>query len=241
LDRHLIALRALEWLTPDGAVAIANTGSVWADDEPWQAVAVEVIRRWTGVGGRPASVNAGEPRQPHEACLADAGFARVEEHHFEVDHVRSLDSFIGYLYSTSVVAAVVRAGAAAGSMRSCAPPCWRTTRPAGTGRRYGSPPSSPPAEYNDSTHLGAKRSWRRGRPCRSTASRSTARSSSTDTPSKRSSSCPTRSRSETNPEPAGVSLGAAAGSRSDHDLFSVGHWQRRSSGTPHPLTTIHQA
>jgi len=114
LDRHLIAARALDWLTPGGCLAIPNTDSVWAGDELWQAVAVEVIRRWTGAGGRSCSANADEPRQPHEACLADSGFVRVEEHRFEIEHVWTLDSFVGYLYSTSIVAAVVRAGAAAG-------------------------------------------------------------------------------------------------------------------------------
>jgi SAM-dependent methyltransferase len=160
LDRRLIAARALEWLAPGGCLAVANTDSVWARNEPWQPVAVEVIRRWTrtagplrpgaavgrpspagnsdrsvlggnsdrstpgghrdrpapgGPGGRSGGAGGagGEPRQSHEACLAEAGFARVEEHRFEVGHVWSLDSFIGYLYSTSVVAPVVRAGAAA--------------------------------------------------------------------------------------------------------------------------------
>lgn len=72
-----------------------------------------MIRRWTGGSGRSASASTDKPRQPHTACLADAGFGTIEEHRFEVGHVWNLGSFIGYLYSTSIVAAIVRTGAAA--------------------------------------------------------------------------------------------------------------------------------
>jgi SAM-dependent methyltransferase len=113
LDRPLVAARMLDWLIAGGAAAIVNTGSVWAGSEAWQAVAVEVIRRWTGGSAQPASANPDKPRRSHEACLTDAGFGNVEEHRFEVEHVWNVDSFIGYLYSTSIVAAIARAGTAA--------------------------------------------------------------------------------------------------------------------------------
>jgi SAM-dependent methyltransferase len=104
MDRRVIAARARDWLIPGGCLAIPNTHSVWAGDEPWQAVAVEVIRRWTDPGA------AGPGRRPHIGFLADVGFLRIEEHHFQAPHVWTLDDFVGYLYSTSVVAAIVRAG-----------------------------------------------------------------------------------------------------------------------------------
>jgi hypothetical protein len=64
LDRGPIAARTPNWLAPGGALAIPNTGSVWAGNEPWQAIAVEVIHGWTDAADRPSTpTNAGRRRR----------------------------------------------------------------------------------------------------------------------------------------------------------------------------------
>ncbi|WP_162907318.1 class I SAM-dependent methyltransferase [Allorhizocola rhizosphaerae] len=96
LDRALVAARARTWLKPGGAIAVVNTDSVWRGTEPWQRTAVEIVAKW-----RPQVAPA--KRASHEKVLRSAGFADVEERLFHVPHVWSVDGFIGYLYSTSVV------------------------------------------------------------------------------------------------------------------------------------------
>ncbi|MBC7299476.1 class I SAM-dependent methyltransferase [Nocardia salmonicida] len=107
LDRGLIAERAGQWLDPGGCLAIVGSSTPWSGTEPWQAIAVDVVARWSGEPGRPASTSPAavdssvSPRRTHEEILREAGFLDVTEDQFPTPHVWTVDEFLGFLWSTS--------------------------------------------------------------------------------------------------------------------------------------------
>jgi hypothetical protein len=116
LDRRLIARRAPAWLARNGFLAVLGSSSLWSGTAEWQGIASEVVARFTSHPG-PARVAARDgvsaaPRRTHEAVLQEAGFLDVREYQFPTPHVWTLDSFLGYLRSTSVGSTAVRAGVA---------------------------------------------------------------------------------------------------------------------------------
>jgi SAM-dependent methyltransferase len=126
LDRALVAGRTLDWLVPGGHLALLNTTSVWRGTEEWQRVAVEVIAAWTAAPAERAPARRPPRRQPaptagrvpaHAEVIRDAGFEQVEEYSFPTRYTWSLDSFVGYLYSTAVVSPAVLGERAAGFER----------------------------------------------------------------------------------------------------------------------------
>lgn len=74
--------------------------------------AVDVVARWSGEPGRPASVSpatadSGAPsRRTHEEILREAGFLDVTECRFPTSHAWAVDEFIGFLWSTSYTAPI---------------------------------------------------------------------------------------------------------------------------------------
>jgi SAM-dependent methyltransferase len=101
MDRELIGNRALEWLEPGRCMAVVGSNSPWTGEAEWQALAVDVIRRWLGEERRAGAGTFRKPSRPHEEILRAQGFEDVEQHEFLSPYVWTLDSFIGYLYSTS--------------------------------------------------------------------------------------------------------------------------------------------
>lgn len=101
MDRPAVAAQCLEWLASGHCVAVLGSNSPWTGEAPWQQVAVDVMRRRLGEHRRAGSGTFERPAEPHEVVLAAAGFADVEERPFPVEHVWTLDGFLGYLASTS--------------------------------------------------------------------------------------------------------------------------------------------
>jgi 2-polyprenyl-3-methyl-5-hydroxy-6-metoxy-1,4-benzoquinol methylase len=102
MDRPLVARRALEWLGPGKCIAVMGCNSVWKGKETWQLRAVEVLARWTKhgeTGRRRARIRQ---RPSDRQILREAGFVNIRNRRFPTKHTWSIDSFIGYLYSTSV-------------------------------------------------------------------------------------------------------------------------------------------
>lgn len=112
LDRPLIAERAGQWLAPGRCLAILGSSTPWSGTEAWQAVAVDVVARWSGEPGRragtpPATAGSGGPAQrTHEDILREAGFVDVSEYRFPTPHTWATDEFIGFLWSTSYTAPI---------------------------------------------------------------------------------------------------------------------------------------
>ncbi|MFC9965668.1 class I SAM-dependent methyltransferase [Nocardia ignorata] len=112
LDRAIIAERAGQWLDPGCCLAIVGSSTPWSGTESWQATAVEVVARWSGEAGRrasasPATADSSAPtRRTHEEILREAGFLDVTEYRFPTPHARTLDEFVGFLWSTSYTAPI---------------------------------------------------------------------------------------------------------------------------------------
>lgn len=89
-----------------------GSSTPWSGTEPWQAVAVDVVARWSGEPGGPASTapapaeNDTPARRTHEDVLHEAGFVDVAEHKFPTPHTWTVDEFLGFLWSTSYTARI---------------------------------------------------------------------------------------------------------------------------------------
>ena len=101
MDRPLVAERARSWLAPGRCIAVAGSNSPWTGTSPWQPVVLDVIRKWLGAERRAGSGTFTRPSAPHEEILAAAGFDDVEERVFWTPYRWTLDTFLGYLRSTS--------------------------------------------------------------------------------------------------------------------------------------------
>ena len=99
MDRALVARRCARWLAPGRTLAVLGSNSPWTGTAEWQALARDVMRRWTG-GKRRAGSDTFAPAERHEDILAREGFD-LESIDVCIDHTWTLDTFLGYLRSTS--------------------------------------------------------------------------------------------------------------------------------------------
>lgn len=112
LDRPLIAEHAYQWLAPGNCLAILGSSTPWSGTEPWQAITVDVVARWSSEPGNPASTSAttgnsgATARRTHEDILREAGFIDVTEYPFPTPHTWTMDEFIGFVWSTSYTATI---------------------------------------------------------------------------------------------------------------------------------------
>jgi len=105
LERDAVATRLRFHLVDNGCVALLCGDSPWSGDRPWQQVLHETLVRWRDVldvGDRvPEDWDEVIERDPHEQVLRRAGL--VYEGRFEFPSVQrwTVDSLIGFVYSTS--------------------------------------------------------------------------------------------------------------------------------------------
>jgi SAM-dependent methyltransferase len=105
LDRDAVVTRVLSHLPARGCVALLWAGTPWGGDRPWQRALDETLERWRdALGARdrvPEGWEAAIDRDPHEQVLRRAGL--VYEGQFEFSQVQrwTVDSLIGFVYSTS--------------------------------------------------------------------------------------------------------------------------------------------
>lgn len=99
LDRKLIAERALKWLAPGCCLAEMGYNVPWRGKEEWQHIAAGIIDKWISTPDYAQKLD-NQRSYRHEEVLENAGFD-IEVHRFPTPHVWTLDSFIGFLYSTS--------------------------------------------------------------------------------------------------------------------------------------------
>ena len=106
LDQQFVAAQAMRWLKAGGGFSSLGCYSILSAREPWQKIVLEVIGRWTG--RQPAACAGPEPAKPgvgpenDERVMRDMGFVETASHPFLEAHEWTIDSILGYLYSTSV-------------------------------------------------------------------------------------------------------------------------------------------
>jgi SAM-dependent methyltransferase len=105
LDRDAVAHRLVGHLSDHGCVALLWSGTPWRGDRPWQRVLNATLERWRdalGVRDRvPEGWEAAMDRDPHERVLRRAGLSYEGPFEFSVLERWTVDSLIGFVYSTS--------------------------------------------------------------------------------------------------------------------------------------------
>ncbi|MBD2200470.1 MULTISPECIES: class I SAM-dependent methyltransferase [Calothrix] len=105
MQRELLIEHIYNLLANDGGLAIIKTyEDPWNSDHPWKKTAIAVVQSWLGEKRRTGESGQGfwKPLAvSHEEIIAKSSFNRQEN--FEVKYEKSwtIDSYIGYLYSTA--------------------------------------------------------------------------------------------------------------------------------------------
>ncbi len=102
LHRRAVAPKIREWLQPGGFLAVMGNLCGISGEAAWQRRAKDVLRKWQRPSTPQESAASEEERETFAEALAASGFENLREFHHEVEHEWSLDSFIGYLFSTSL-------------------------------------------------------------------------------------------------------------------------------------------
>lgn len=92
-------------ITDDGGIAILKTGDdPWNSQLPWKQTAIAVVKRWLGEQRRTGQAGQGVWKPlavPHEDVIAQSRFARQESFEITFEQSWTVDSYLGYLYSTA--------------------------------------------------------------------------------------------------------------------------------------------
>jgi len=105
LDRDVVAQRLVPCLAEHGCVALLWGATPWDGDLPWQRALDATFERWTDtVSARdrvPSGWERAIERDPHGQVLRRAGLVYEGRFEFSVAQRWTLESLIGFAYSTS--------------------------------------------------------------------------------------------------------------------------------------------
>jgi SAM-dependent methyltransferase len=95
-------LEVLEGMVePGGGVVIASGGSLWTNPTPWCQTVKATIQRWLGEDRRAGSSVYSISPERHETLIDRSRFGPHEKYTLSYTHEWTVDSVVGYLYSTS--------------------------------------------------------------------------------------------------------------------------------------------
>jgi SAM-dependent methyltransferase len=107
LDRTRVARRMLDWLQPGGGVALLWAVTPPQGERPWQKALEALFEEWMAKIGTTDRVPAGwdlaMTSLPHAEVLRQAGLDYIGEFKYTNDHVWTVESLIGFAYSTSLL------------------------------------------------------------------------------------------------------------------------------------------
>lgn len=107
LDRERVARRLVDWLQPGGGGAL-----LWADipsqgEQPWQKALADLFEQWMARAGTTDRIPPGWQEamtaKPHEEVLHTAGLDYVGTYEFPTAQTWTVESLIGFAYSTSLL------------------------------------------------------------------------------------------------------------------------------------------
>ena len=105
LERDLVTQRLVPRLQPDGCVALLWAETPWRGERPWQLDMAETLERWRHRLGAYERVPQGwqqvMDRDPHAEVLRRAGLAYEGPFEFTISTQWTIESLIGFVYSTS--------------------------------------------------------------------------------------------------------------------------------------------
>ncbi len=105
MQRELLLEKLYPLLTDEGGIAILKTGDdPWNSQLPWKQTAISVVKRWLGEQRRTGQAGQGVWKPlavPHEEVIAKSRFARQETFEITFEKSWTIESYLGYLYSTA--------------------------------------------------------------------------------------------------------------------------------------------
>lgn len=102
MDRESILKILYNSSDTNGGIAIIDNYSEKQEPLLWQQKVNEVVKRWLGDERRAGNSTFIPPKERYEDTVAKSGFKNVENHIFPAyTHVWTVETIIGYLYSTS--------------------------------------------------------------------------------------------------------------------------------------------
>lgn len=106
-DRARFLARAGDVLAPGGVLAVFGDRSVWAANAPWKTATLDVLRELLGEERRAGAGTYRAPTHDYADDLVEAGYRGVERQSVPVRRIRTVESVIGYLHSTSFASLTV--------------------------------------------------------------------------------------------------------------------------------------
>ena len=101
MDRPLVLETLYDMISIGGGLAIIDNYSPNKVILPWQKKVDEVVKHWYGSERRAGNTTYSHPKVSHQDIIANTKF-QLEVHQIPVyDHVWTIDSIIGNIYSTS--------------------------------------------------------------------------------------------------------------------------------------------
>jgi SAM-dependent methyltransferase len=105
LDRRVVASRACSWLLPGGGLCLLWGDGPLRGERPWQKAIAQLIEEWTrrlaATDRVPAGWRATMERHPHSMILRQAGFDYLGRFEFPLIQTWTIDTLVGFLYSSS--------------------------------------------------------------------------------------------------------------------------------------------
>jgi SAM-dependent methyltransferase len=107
MNRSVVAARFRTWLEPGGKVALLWGGTPSQGHDAWEKALADLYASWMEVataGDRiPAGWAGAMEAEPHAAVLAGAGFEYLGKFEFRVEQAWTVETLIGFTYSTSIL------------------------------------------------------------------------------------------------------------------------------------------
>jgi ubiquinone/menaquinone biosynthesis C-methylase UbiE len=111
LDRPRVAALSAGWLRSGGHLALLWSSTPLHGPAPWQQAMAEIVAEWMDeLGARdrlPPQLERHIAEHPHVRVLEDAGFEVVDHHEVRAMHGWTVETLVGFVYSTSLLSRVV--------------------------------------------------------------------------------------------------------------------------------------
>ena len=106
LNRHEVARRAVRWLVPDGCFAVLWSNGPWTEGDDWQLDIADRVERWDqrlAEGRVPTGWRETMQNEPTAEVLEHAGLAYEGTFTFPITLTWTIDSLIGFIFSSSTL------------------------------------------------------------------------------------------------------------------------------------------
>ena len=105
LNREVVASHAYSWLLPGAALGLLWGGGPLDGEHAWQRLTAQLLDEWmrrrAATDRVPVGWEAAMDRHPHAEILGQAGFDYLGRFEFPLLQTWTIESLLGYLYSTS--------------------------------------------------------------------------------------------------------------------------------------------